>query len=104
MPAKPANLTDRAVKAKMIQIGIFDLEEEDEKLLMRSVLLREVKKVEAAVEVLKTLGAAKARDEYGDEEQSMSSWYAVGGVKLEREVRDTLKQVKEMGVCKSSGG
>jgi hypothetical protein len=102
VPAKPTNLTDRAIKVKLIQIGVFDLEEEDKKLLMRSVLLREVKKVKAAVKVLKTLGAAKARDKYRDEEQTISSWYAVGGVNLEKEVQDTLKQVKEIGIYKSS--
>jgi hypothetical protein len=91
-------------KARTIQIGVFDLEEEDEKLLMRTVLLREVKKVEAVIEAMKAMTVARPRDEYGDEvgEQHMASWYAVGGARLDKERYDTLKQVKEMGTSQEA--
>jgi len=100
MPPVPPNMVARNVTATTIQIGIFDLEEEDEKLLMRSVLLREVKKVQSVVDEMKTLNAAQGRDEFGDEEHHSSSWYATGGARLEEEVNDTLKKVKEMGARK----
>lgn len=92
------NLTGHNVKAKTIQIGVFDLEEEDEKLLMRSVLVREVKKVESVVVLMKEMTSRQAQEDYGDDEGNMQSWYAIGGAKLEREVRDTLKMIKEMSV------
>ncbi|MCJ1249895.1 hypothetical protein MMC30_007121 [Trapelia coarctata] len=92
-----SNTTDRAVKSVSFQIGVFDLEDEDQKLLMRGVLLREVRKLEGVVDKMKMLGDEHTRDDECDDEQRVSNWYGVAGSKMQAEVQDTLKQIKEFG-------
>lgn len=92
-----SNTTDRAVKSVSIQIGVFDLEDEDQKLLMRGVLLREVRKLEGVVDKMKMLGDQYTRDNECDDEQHESNWYGVTSSKMQAEVRDTLRQIKEFG-------
>ncbi|KAI9707014.1 MAG: hypothetical protein M1820_004602 [Bogoriella megaspora] len=93
--------TDRAVKSTPIQIGVFDLEEEDQKVLMRSVLLREVRKVEAIVDVMKSLSGTGIRDDDGDDEHG-ADWYGSMASRVKVEIQDTLKRIKEFGTSKSS--
>lgn len=97
-PLSTGSITsDRAVKSVSFQIGVFDLEDEDQKLLMKGVLLREVRKLEAIVDKMKMLGDEHTRDDECDDEQHVSNWYAVAGSKMQAEVQDTLKQIKEFG-------
>lgn len=96
-PSSDSNTTDRAVKSVSIQIGVFDLEDEDQKLLMRGVLLREVRKLEGVVDKMKMLGDEHRRDNEFDDEQNESNWYGVASNKMQAEVRDTLRQIKEFG-------
>ena len=92
-----SNTVDRAVKSVSIQIGVFDLEDEDQKLLMSGVLLREVMKLESIVDKIKMLGGGDARDDDCDDEQHVSNWYGVVGSKMQADVQDTLRQIKEFG-------
>ncbi|KAL9044525.1 MAG: hypothetical protein Q9214_002343 [Letrouitia sp. 1 TL-2023] len=92
-----SNTSDRAVRPVPFQIGVFDLEDEDQKLLMKGVLLREVRKLESVVDKMKRLGNEHTRDDEYHEEQHMSNWYAVAGSKMHAEVQDTLRQIKEFG-------
>ena len=92
-----SNTKDRAVKSVSIQIGVFDLEDDDQKLLMRGVLLREVRKLEGIVDKMKMLGDEHTRDDECDDEQHVSNWYGVVGSKMQAEVQDTLRQIKEIG-------
>ena len=85
------------MKSVSIQIGVFDLEDEDQKLLMRGVLLREVRKLEGVVDKMKMLGDEHRRDNEFDDEQNESNWYGVASNKMQAEVRDTLRQIKEFG-------
>ena len=96
-PRTDSNTTDRAVKSVSIQIGVFDLGDEDQKLLMRGVLLREVRKLEGVVDKMKMLGDGYTRDNECDDEQQESNWYGVASGKMQAEVRDTLRQIKEFG-------
>ena len=85
------------VKNVSFQIGVFDLEDEDQKLLMKGVLLREVRKMEGVVDKLKTLGGEYTRDDVCDDELHGSNWYEVAGSKMQAEVQETLRQIKEFG-------
>lgn len=89
--------SDRAVKPVSIQIGLFDLEDEDQKLLMKGVLLREVRKLESVVDKMKKLGEKYSRDDEYHDEEHISNWYAVAGSKMQAEVQDTLRQIKQFG-------
>jgi len=92
-PSTCSNTTDRGVKSVSFQIGVFDLEDEDQKLLVKGVLLREIRKLEDIVEKMKILG-----DEYTrDDGQHSSNWYGAAGCKMQAEVQDTLRQIEEFG-------
>lgn len=80
----------RAVESTSIQIGVFDLEEKDQRELMRGILLREVRKLEAIIDRMRALGGGSEEDD----EQHMSNWYALAGAKIEAELQDTIKQIK----------
>lgn len=92
-----SNTSDRAVKPVSFQIGVFDLEDEDQKLLTKGVLLREVRKLESVVDKMKRLGDEYTRDDEYHDEQQVSNWYAVAGSKMQAEVQDTLRQIKDFG-------
>lgn len=89
-------LTDRVVTSVPIQIGMFHLEDEDQKLLMRGILLREVRKLEEIVDKMQAMGRGYALDD-GDEEGQVLKWYRVAGSKMRKEVQDTLKLIKQSG-------
>ena len=92
-----SDTTDRAVKSVSIQIGVFDLEDEDQKLLMSGVLLREVMKLESIVAKMKMLGDGDARVDECDDDQHVSSWYGIVGSKMQADVQNTLRQIKQFG-------
>ena len=96
-PSTCLSTTDRGVKSVSIQIGVFDIEDEDQKLLMREVLLREVRKLEGIVDKMKLLGDECTRDDEYNDEQRVSGWYGVAGSKMQAEVQDTLRQIQDLG-------
>lgn len=96
-PGTSSSISDRAVKPVAFQIGVFDLGDEDQKLLMKGVLLREVRKLESVVDKMKGLGDEHSRDDEYHEEQHVLNWYALAGCKMQAEVQDTLRQIKEFG-------
>lgn len=98
--SKCSDIADRAVKNVSFQIGVFDLEDEDQKILVKGVLLKEVRKMEAVVEKMKTLGGEYTRD---DELHGLN-WYEVAGSKMQAEVQDTLKQIEEFGARSTRPG
>ena len=91
----PSNISDRTVKPVSFQIGVFDLGDEDQKLLMKGILLREVRKLESVVGEMKKLGDEYTRDDAYHDDQHVLNWYAVAGSKMQAEVQDTLRQIKE---------
>ena len=96
-PGTWSSTSDRAVKPVSFQIGVFDLGDEDQKLLMKGVLLREVRKLESVVSEMKRLGDEHTRDDVYHDEQHVLNWYTVAGTKMQAEVQDTLRQIKELG-------
>ncbi|KAL5434929.1 hypothetical protein PMIN05_007515 [Paraphaeosphaeria minitans] len=85
-------------RSNTIQIGSFDLEEEDEAILVRSVVMTEVKKAARLVDFMKS-GAMQTdfTREHGEDSLSVGSWYRAGGEKLNREVQDTLQEARGTG-------
>lgn len=85
-------------RSNTIQIGSFDLGEEDEAILVRSVVMTEVKKAARIVDFMKGGGMqTNIAEEHGQEHLSTGSWYRAGGEKLEREVQHTLQEAKGTG-------
>ncbi|KAL9094501.1 MAG: hypothetical protein Q9165_003351 [Trypethelium subeluteriae] len=87
----------QGIQSTPIQIGVFDLEEEDQRVLMRGVLLREVRKVEGIVDAITVRGSKNTRDDDGDDEQHTRNWYRIVAPKIKAEVIETLKQIKDFG-------
>ena len=85
------------MKSVSFQIGVFDLEDEDQKLLMKGVLLREVRKLQSIVDQMKRMGDEYTRDDEYHDDQQASNWYAVAGSKMQGDVQETLRQIKEFG-------
>lgn len=46
---------------------------------------------------MKRLGDEYTRDDEYHDEQQVSNWYAVAGSKMQAEVQDTLRQIKDFG-------
>ncbi|KAF2439092.1 hypothetical protein P171DRAFT_448598 [Karstenula rhodostoma CBS 690.94] len=85
-------------RSNTIQIGSFDLEEEDEAVLVRSVVMTEVKKAARLVDFMKSGGMqTNVAEEQGEESLSVGSWYRAGGEKLEREIQHTLREARGTG-------
>lgn len=82
-------------KPNTVQIGMFDLEEEDEAMVVRNVVITEVKKVGRLVELLRggKIGSSVVTD-YGQDNFSLGSWYKIGGEKLARDVHETLRVIQ----------
>lgn len=80
------------MKPVSFQIGIFDLGDEDQKLLMKGVLLREVRKLESVVGEMERLGDERTRDDEYHDEQHVLNWYAVAGTKLKEHIQFLLIQ------------
>lgn len=97
-PSTCSNTIGRGVKPVSFQIGVFDVEDEDQRLLVKGVLMREVRKLEGIVDKLKILGEEYTRE---DGQQS-SNWYGVLGHKMQAEVQDTLRQIAESGTIDAS--
>lgn len=95
-------MSDRAVKPVSFQIGVFDLEDEDQKLLMKGVLLREVRKLQSVVDQMKRMGDEHICDDEYHDEHYVSNWFAILGSKMQAEVQDTLRQIKEFGAGPAS--
>ena len=90
-------------RSNTIQIGSFDLEEEDEAMLVHSIVTTEIKKAARLVEFMKSGGTqAHITNEHGDDGLSVGSWYRAGGEKLDRELQHTLQGVRaasRIGAC-----
>ncbi|KAF2688366.1 hypothetical protein K458DRAFT_414139 [Lentithecium fluviatile CBS 122367] len=93
-------LGERGVESTSIRIGAFDLEEEDQKALMRNVLTRVVRKMEGTLDKMQA-SAESNHNVWGEEgedyQETCTSWYNLGLPKMKAEVKDTLRQIREFG-------
>jgi hypothetical protein len=92
----PSLATERAVESTAIQIGVFDLDEEDQKIMLHGVLMREVKKVDAIVERMRRLGTGHMYNPDGIQAPPPPTYYDVAVGKMRAEVLDTLTQIKKL--------
>jgi hypothetical protein len=98
MPTQTNEVPIGRARSNTIQIGSFDLEEEDEAVLVRSVVMTEIKKAARLVDFMKSGGMkVNTPEEQGQENLSVGSWYRAGGEKLAREVQDTMQEARGTG-------
>ncbi|KAF1970609.1 hypothetical protein BU23DRAFT_600747 [Bimuria novae-zelandiae CBS 107.79] len=82
-------------KSNTIQFGTFDLEEEEEAILVRNIVVTEVKKAGRLVGSMRGGGTRMNIAEGHERARIDEPWYIAGGEKLEKEVQDTLRAVME---------
>lgn len=83
-----------------IQIGVFNMDEEDQLTLQRGLLLREARKVEKVIEKMASMDAGHNLDD-DCSESTVASWYALSSNKLRIELHETLKEVKEFATART---
>lgn len=81
------------MRRTLIQIGVFDLDEDDQKTLQRGVLLRETRKAEKIVEKMASLNSERTTDDDGGG-GNVTSWYNLGSSKIRKELQETIKKIK----------
>ena len=80
-----------------IKIGNFDVDEEDQEVLRRQVLLSELRKTEHAIDRLASIGSRTS----GDANGLTSNLYAMLGAWLKAELARTIREVKGEHDCES---
>jgi hypothetical protein len=96
MPTQTNEVPIGRARSNTIQIGSFDLEEEDEAVLVRSVVMTEIKKAARLVDFMKSGGMkVNTPEEQGQENLSVGSWYRAGGEKLARGCKTPCKRQEE---------
>lgn len=84
----------RGVKPTSIQIGSFNLEEDDQRALMRNVLTREVKKLETVLDEMQAPTERSLHDDH-ENHQDEHRFKLLRIPEMRAEVRETLKRIKE---------
>ena len=85
-----------------IQVGVFDIDEEDQITLQRGLLLRETRKVERVIEKMAALDGGHSMDD-DCAVGTTASWYGISSSKLRIELHETLKEVKEFATPHMGG-
>ncbi|KAL9618841.1 MAG: hypothetical protein Q9160_006500 [Pyrenula sp. 1 TL-2023] len=83
-----------------IQIGVFNMDEEDQLTLQRGLLLRETRKVEKVIDKMASLDGGHNIDD-DCSESTVASWYALSSNKLRIELHETLKEVKDFATART---
>lgn len=94
--ASPASATHslsgpRLARTTVIQVGVFDLDEEDQATLQGSILLRQLRKTERAVEKFASLG----RGDTNDHDISVRQWHSVASSMIKKELQRIYQNCKE---------
>lgn len=92
-PASAAHnlLGSSLVHTTTIQVGVFDLDEEDQATLQHGILLRQLRKMENAIEKLASLGAG----ENNDRDISVRRWHSVTVSMMKKELQRIYQNCKE---------
>ena len=94
--ASPASATHNLsgphlVRSTIIQVGVFDLDEEDQATLQRGILLRQLRKMENVIEKLASLSNGDANDH----DISVRQWHSVAVSMIKKELQRIYQNCKE---------
>ena len=81
----------RLARTTLVQLGVFDLDEDDQATLQRGILLRQLRKMEGAIEKFASLG-------YGDPNKydvSVRQWLNVAVSMIKKELQRIYQNCKE---------
>lgn len=81
----------RLARTTIIQVGVFDLDEEDQATLQRGILLRQLRNMERAIEKFASLGGSDANDH----DISVRQWHSVAVSMIKKELQSIYQNCKE---------
>ncbi|KAL8665038.1 MAG: hypothetical protein Q9202_002594 [Teloschistes flavicans] len=92
-PTSPTHNLSQAHLARtaIIQVGVFDLDEEDQATLQRGILLRQLRNMERAIEKFASLGIGDANDH----DTSVRQWHSVSVSMIKKELQRIYHNCKE---------
>lgn len=92
-PASPThNLSGPCLARNTImQVGVFDLDEEDQTTLQHSILLRQLRKIERAIEKFASLGGGDANDH----DTSIRQWRSMAISMIKKELQRIYQNCKQ---------
>lgn len=90
-------IRDRMVGPAQISMGAFDLDPADQLALVRTVLLREVTKVDGLLQSMRELAGWRNGKYYG-------KWYELACSDLEVELQDTMEAINTLGRKEENAG
>ena len=81
----------RLARTTIIRVGVFDLDEEDQATLQRGILLRQLRKMEGAIEKFGSLGVADTNDH----DISIQHWHSVANSMMKKELQRIYQNCKD---------
>ena len=84
----------RLVRTTIMQVGAFDLDEDDQATLQSGILLRQLKKMEAAIEESASMGTEAGKAD-GTEQTSVRQWHNMAMSMIKIELRRIYQDCKE---------
>ena len=81
----------RLARSTVIQVGVFDLDEEDQATLQRGILLRQLRKMESAIEKFASFGGGDANNL----DISMRQWHSMAVSMMKKELQSIYHNCKE---------
>ncbi|KAI4263600.1 MAG: hypothetical protein L6R42_001260 [Xanthoria sp. 1 TBL-2021] len=91
--ASPANTSSgpRLACTTIMQVGVFDLDDDDQATLQRGILLRQLRKMERAIEKFASLGSGDTNDH----DLSVRQWHSVAVSMIKKELQRLYQNCKE---------
>lgn len=84
------------VRSTVIQVGLFSLDEEDQAMLQQGILLRELRKIDGALERFAALANnAMSAPSGGQFDASVRQWFSVATVMMKRELQRILQPCRD---------
>ena len=81
----------RLARSTVIQVGVFDLDEEDQATLQRGILLRQLRKMERAIEKFASFGGGDANNH----DISVRQWHSMAVSMMKKELQSIYHNCKE---------
>ena len=78
-----------------MQVGVFDLDEDDQATLQRGILLRQLRKMERAIETFAALGGGGGDGGGNEPDLSVRQWHSVAVSMMKKELSRIYQNCKE---------
>lgn len=91
----PSGQHHRLARTTVMQVGVFDLDEDDQATLQRGILLRQLRKMERAIENFAALGGGDGGNGGNEPDLSVRQWHSVAVSMMKKELSRIYQNCKE---------